>query len=224
MKNLCYALFMLMVLLTSCTDENQEQVLFPYTESYLQQIVKQVNEASQASSKQLDYAFSGQGRIDANLKEETHEDVLYRYLSIRYEGTRLNEKKVELVFDVGLDFGEIDFPQHISNASIAFLGNQLIVRDLDTGFNQSFFVEDSEDRLNPAPKIETETVVSLRLGLFEEGVAKSRIGCSCYCTKCPTPSHACIRQCSCESPCGTSCVIRCNRYTDARCPDLCNQE
>ncbi|MEL7249844.1 MAG: hypothetical protein AAFO03_15555 [Bacteroidota bacterium] len=48
------------------------------------------------------------------------------------------------------------------NTSVTFLGNQLLIVDLDTGYAINFLVGGPND-LNLLPKVETEFVAMLRL-------------------------------------------------------------
>lgn len=190
-------------------------------------MVAQVNEMSVKEPDELDFAFSGEGKIVAKRLQETYDEVTYDFLSLEYTGSRLGKARQMYAFDIDLQFGEVKFPEFIANAQVSFLGNQLIIRDMDSDYVINFFVQVEDQSQNIAPKLIPEVVSAIRIVHETEGFDKRRVGCSCYCAESPfhDPFVATVRSCSCKSKCENTCSITCNgaRQT-AKCNDICPQQ
>lgn len=213
-----------MAVATSCTKETPND--FPYNEQAMAQMVAQANERSVVEPDDISYSFSGEGTIVAKQLQETYEGVTYDFLSLQYTGSRLGKENQKYAFDIDLAFGEVKFPALIANAYISFLGNQLIIRDRDSDFIINFFVQETEDSQNLAPKLQPEVVSGIRIVHEGEGFNKRASGCSCFCQTLPgggfIPNSK--KSCECKSKCENSCSASCHGYRQiARCDDLCPQ-
>lgn len=209
MKNLLFILLAAMAVLTSCIKEEQSD--FPYNQQATSQMVAQSNERHNRQPDEVGYGFSGEGSLVSKRIQETYEGVDYDFLSLQYTGDRLGKTEQFYAFDIGLDFGEVKFPDLIANVSITYLGNQLIVRDLDSDFVMNFFVRVTEESENVTPKLEPVFVSSLRVVHEEEGFEKRLVGCSCFCVKLPNNVPSRSRHCECESHrCDSKCEVSCS--------------
>ncbi len=225
MKNLLFILLAAMTVATSCTKETATD--FPYNEQATAQMVAHTNERSAAEPADISYSFSGRGMIVAKQLQETYEGVTYDFLSLQYTGSRLGKEDQSYAFDIDLGFGEVKFPGFIANAYISFLGNQLIIRDMNSDFTINFFVQETEDSQNLAPKLQPEVVSGIRIVHEDEGFNKRASGCSCFCQNLPNsgPVPSSKRSCDCKSKCENSCSASCHGARQiARCDDLCPQE
>lgn len=156
-------LLMFITILTSCNTKQKDASTFPYDQEFLLAQVGQVNALRETSPERIGYAFHGRGKIESRQIEEVIDDKKYQYLSLEYVGNRVDEDHATVVFDMGLEVAEIPFPNFIANASVTFLRDQLLVRDLDTDFAINFWSPSTDDAFNRLPKVNTEHVPSLRI-------------------------------------------------------------
>lgn len=163
MKTFLCSFVLLFVTLVACTPQTDQAGSFPYDQAYLQTVADKANKNRNVIAGDISYAFLGTGTITSRQIDEIIEGVKYTYLSLEYAGSRNEEKLSSLFFDMGFDVAEIPFPNFIANASIAFFGDQLLVRDLDSDFAISFWAPARDEAVNPLPKVNTEIVPSLRI-------------------------------------------------------------
>ena len=208
MKNLFFLLPFALLVFTAC---EKEQASFPYNEAYAQQMAAQTNTIYGLETQDISSAFTGEGSIVAKLLQETYEGETYDFLSLQYTGTRNGAENVLIAFDIDLRFGDFKFPEHISNAQVTFLGNQLLVRNLDTDYSMNFFVKEGPESENAFPKLEPQRISSLRIVHEEEGFDKRQYGCICFCSQMPFAVSPGGKACDCKSKnCGNSCSVSCD--------------
>ncbi len=163
MKTFLCSFVLLFITLSACTSQSDQADSFPYDQEYLQTVADEVNKNRTLISGDIGYAFLGTGTVESRQIEEIIEGVTYSYLSLEYAGNRNDEALTLLFFDMGFELAEIPFPNFIANANITFLGDQLLVRDLDSDFAISFWAPTTDEAVNPLPKVNTELVPSLRI-------------------------------------------------------------
>lgn len=163
MKTFLCSFVLLIVALSACTPQSEQADSFPYDQEYLRTLVNEANKNRSSTSGDIGDAFLGHGTVESRIIEEIIDGEKYSYLSLEYTGNRMDEALVSLFFDIGLEASEIPFPNFIANTNIAFLGEQLLVRDLDSDFAISFWTPISDTAVNRLPKVNTEHVPSLRI-------------------------------------------------------------
>lgn len=139
----------------------------------------------------------------------------------------LNEEGItkEIKFDFGLDKAmDLELPEIIENAQIAFLGNQLIIQDLNNKNEQNLFVQYENDVVNKTPLI--QTISGAYLGVQTSGNSLGLLseGCDCDCEPCSGDGCRSL-SCSCttKDDCGGGgCSITCRSGNNAVCEDNCN--
>ena len=91
------------------------------------------------------------GFLESNTLEEA-EGLFLAFLLTEIDKNG-NETKITR-FDFGLD-NKIDFPNEIKNANVIFIGNQLIINDIDKNTWINLFVQNDDETKNITPSIET---------------------------------------------------------------------
>lgn len=159
--SLCY-LFILSFIVLSCSGQREQERAYPYDQEFLEALVLQTNQQSGLSKENPDFAFHGQGSLESQQKEEILEGVRYEYLSFKFTGNRADESHRKVYFEVDLDAERFPFPPFIANVAVTYLGDQLLIRDLDSDYSISFLI-DQVGVKNLVPKIDTERVGALRV-------------------------------------------------------------
>ncbi|MEM8523639.1 MAG: hypothetical protein AAGG68_03295 [Bacteroidota bacterium] len=213
----------LLFILSSCQETSNSIETFGEEEAQefdmLANYAKEIEAANvQKEPSFASYHFVGKGALQTSLSTLIIEEEEVPYLKLQYNGSKGELANTELYFYIGVDENTLPTKMKVE---IAFLGDQLIVKDLSSNTIYAF----GSDKLDN--------------GEFEEGsfslistnfvgasiknpndLAKSN-GCGCLCV---TFSVGGIRRpsCRCNAPsCDSWCIVSCNRSYNAYCYNNC---
>ncbi|MEN0046729.1 MAG: hypothetical protein AAF806_06720 [Bacteroidota bacterium] len=163
------------------------------------------------------YQFIGKGALQTSLSTLIVEEEEIPYLKLRYNGSKGELAEAELYFYLGIDKNILPAKMKVE---IAFLGDQLIVKDLSSNTTFAF----GSNKLNNG--VFEESSFSLIPTNFvgasiknPDDLAKSG-GCGCICTSFSVGVRR--PSCRCSAPsCDSWCIISCFRSYNAYCYNNC---
>lgn len=225
MKNISTPFFISFVFLLniSCSKETNNIEASLITEEVSNELVTEYNQALFNKFglviPEIQKGFSTNGTLESELRQDGKDS--YLILMFREKGEDGSITKTTK-FDFGLD-QKIAFPKSIENAKIIFIGNQLIIKDIQSDFSMNFFVKTDAKTVNKVSSIKTIDGRYLGIESVPNGITLRSAGkCICSCTACPAGSSCGTASCSCASC--TSCSVSCRDRYEATCSDNCGQE
>lgn len=225
MKNLLFLLgtsLLLVIIISFCTTAKDTDIS-PNTEEFdvrlIENLVADYNKQNLKTYGNnmpfIKKAFLTKGLLESDQLKKEEGQLFQAFIFSESDEKGIVNKKTK--FEFGLD-AAAEIPKKIKNAQIAFIGNQLIIRDLDNNFQINLFVKSTKHPVNKTPSI--NTIEGAYLGIEAVPDLESRTilsGCTCTCVACaPPPANCGSAECDCG--CSTSfCSITCRDNYNATC-------
>lgn len=220
MKRIITYYLLLIGILLSCTKEKDNNVPLPevptknITTNLVSDFNKQLIEQFGVNVPSIKKGFEANGLLKAEISERKKDGHLFLALLFEeFEEDKDSTKSIK--FNFGLD-EYIKFPKEIKNSQIIFIGNQLIIKDLDKGEAVNLLVKPNKNTLNKTPLIETIEGAYLAIQNVLSQEEKADPSCDCSCDACSPGSPCGTGSCSCS--CGdSSCSVTCRDAYEATC-------
>jgi len=178
-------------------------------------LVKEYNQNLSRNAFSIRKAFFAKGVLESKELKDENGQLFQAFLLTTFD--KAGKIKKVTKFDYGL-YDSIEIPEEIKNAFVVFIGNQLIIRNLDTGYQINLFVPVSKDTSNKTPFVKTVEGIYLGIETVSEiEKANASLGsCSCACNKCEPFGPCGSAECSCTCN-GDGCSKVCRDGYDAVC-------
>ncbi|MEM7367340.1 MAG: hypothetical protein AAF587_01995 [Bacteroidota bacterium] len=166
-------------------------------------------------------AFFKKGILSSKLMEDEEGRLGLTFLF--EEKNRGKEEFQATRFHVGLE-ESMKFPKKLEQAEIAFLENQLIIRDGQHHVLTSFLVPTQNALSQRSSNIPTHDAWSLAIEDIQSPELMLFAYCTCSCPSCAPGKPCNATSCSCSSGCGGGCSVTCGPKSTAVCVDSCDYE
>lgn len=100
----------------------------------------------------IEKGFVKKGFLESAQMKKSNGRLFQAFMFTEFDDKGFIVKKTR--FDFGLDEA-VEIPKEIKNAQVLFVGNQLIINNLDNDYQVNLFVKVDQDAINKSPLVQT---------------------------------------------------------------------